>query len=128
MEAEADRVRERIDSIEDVGGALFREWERELDAYTDPTLRSRSERQYRTTRARFDRVVEAMNRAAGRMDPVLDIYRDQVLFLKHNLNARAIASLDEEQVEIAERVEALIREMDLAIAEANNFIDQMGAM
>ena len=122
MSSEADRVRGRIDEIEDVASALFREWERELDAYTDASLRRRSAAQLNDTKARYGQLISSMNRAAGQMDPVLAIFSDQVLFLKHNLNARAIASLDDETVEVERRVDALIREMDAAIREANAFI------
>jgi len=76
-----------------VAGALFREWERELEEYSDPTLKRRSRSQLDDTRARYDQLVRAMDRAAASMDPVLAMLRDQTLFLKHNLNARALGSL-----------------------------------
>lgn len=125
LEGEAKLVRARIESIENVGGALFREWRQELNDYTSPELRRRSEEQLRDTESRYDLVVTAMHAAADRMDPVLEIFEDQVLFLKHNLNAKAIAGLDAELAQIETRVEALIKEMDKAIAEAESFIAAM---
>lgn len=127
LEAEADEVRDRIASIESVGEALFDEWEEELDLYQDASLRSASAGQLRDTRAQYGQVVRAMNRAASKMDPVMELFEDRVLFLKHNLNARAIAGLSGELTTIETRVDALIAEMDAAIAEANAFIDQMEA-
>ena len=127
MNREADDVRNRIDAIEDVAKALFREWEKELDEYQSAELRSSSARQLRETQQSYETVVAAMNRASSKMDPVLELYQDQVLFLKHSLNARAIAGLDDERRLIENRVDDLIREMDQAIAEANRFIDQMEA-
>ena len=53
---------------------------------------------------------------------VLVVFRDQVLFLKHNLNARAIASLEGTVVSIESDVEALISDMRSAIDEANAFV------
>ncbi|MCQ8184316.1 DUF2959 domain-containing protein [Parvularcula maris] len=125
LEGEAKLVRSRIDGIENVGSALFREWREELNAYSSPDLRRRSEAQLRETERRYEQVLTAMNIAADRMDPVLTIFGDQVLFLKHNLNARAIAGLDAELATIESRVDALIREMDKAIAEAEAFIASM---
>jgi hypothetical protein len=125
LEGEAKLVRSRIDSIENVGSALFREWRQELNGYSSPELRRRSEAQLRETEQRYEQVMTAMNIAADRMDPVLTIFNDQVLFLKHNLNARAIAGLETERAEIERRVEALILEMDRAIAEAESFIATM---
>ena len=127
LEREADEVRDRIASIESVGEALFEEWEDELDLYQDAQLRSASAGQLRDTRAQYGQVVRAMNRAADKMNPVMELFEDRVLFLKHNLNARAIAGLSGELSTIEMRVDALIAEMDAAIAEANAFIDQMEA-
>lgn len=127
LEGEANLVRSRIDSIENVGSALFREWRSELNDYSSADLRRRSEQQLRDTENRYEQVLVAMNAAADRMDPVLEIFEDQVLFLKHNLNARAIAGLETELATIESRVDALIREMDKAIAEAESFIAAMPA-
>lgn len=125
LESEAKVVRSRIDAIENVGTALFREWRQELNDYSSADLRRQSEQQLRETEARYETVLAAMNRAAERMDPVLEAFEDQVLFLKHNLNAAAIAGLDSERVKIERQVDDLIREMDRAIAEAEAFIAAM---
>ncbi|MEO0878702.1 MAG: DUF2959 domain-containing protein [Pseudomonadota bacterium] len=123
---QAAEVRSRIDSVDDVGKRLFKEWEKELALYESPDLRRRSSEQLAATRGDYQTLLAAMNKAASKMDPVLELYEDQVLFLKHNLNARAISSLELEKVKIEERVEALIAEMNTAIAEADAFIASMG--
>ena len=93
-EERATNVRRRIEAVEDVSRALFDEWESELAAYSSESLRRSSERTLATTRRRYADLIDAMHRAEARIDPVLDAFRDQVLFLKHNLNARAIAALE----------------------------------
>ncbi|MEM8771230.1 MAG: DUF2959 domain-containing protein [Pseudomonadota bacterium] len=122
---QAADVRSRIKAVDDVGRRLFKEWRQELKLYESADLRRRSEQQLNVTERDYERVLRAMNRAADKMDPVLELYEDQVLFLKHNLNARAISSLDVERAEIEARVEALIDEMNDAIAEADAFIASM---
>lgn len=124
-EARANEVRERVDAIEEVSRALFREWEDELGQYSSADLRRASERQLETTQELAESLVGAMNRAADKMDPVLDAFRDQVLFLKHNLNAQAIAALSETSLALREEVEVLIRDMEASIEEANEFVAQM---
>src|SRR5690606_26541813 len=94
-EQRAAAVSDRIDSVEDVAEALFDEWESELEKYSDSELRRSSERQLRRTRSSYAQLIDSMRQAESRMDPVLAAFRDRVLFLKHNLNAQAIASLDE---------------------------------
>ena len=105
--------------------ALFDEGEDELDDYTNQTLRRDSEQQLRTTRTRYSWVIAAMNRAETTLDPVLDSLRDNVLSLKHNLNARAVASLRGELDNINTDVERLLEAMQQAIAESDRFIAEM---
>lgn len=125
-EAQAAEVREDIGSIETVAADLFDEWEQEARQYTSPDLRRKSERMLRDTRQRYGELITTMRRAERSMEPVLGGFRDQVLFLKHNLNARAIASLQENVATIESDVAALIREMERAIAEADAFIETLG--
>lgn len=125
-ESRTAAVKKRIKSIEDVGGALFAEWEKELGQYTSESLRQKSRDQMRETRVKYDEMLAAMKRAADSMDPVLGAFKDQVLFLKHNLNAQAVASLKGEVSRLEGEIGALIREMEASIAEADRFIQRMG--
>lgn len=63
-----------------------------------------------------------MEWAESRLEPALIPLRDQVLFLKHNLNARAIAGLSSEVVSVQTNVDNLVRDMERAIAQADAFI------
>ena len=125
-EASANAVRNRINAVENVSKALFKEWESELDQYTNAKLRSASEQQLQQTRDRYTPLIAAMRRAESKIDPVLTAFRDQVLFLKHNLNAQAIASLQGELVTIESDIATLIKEMEASIAEADSFINAIG--
>jgi hypothetical protein len=66
-----------------------------------------------------------MKRAEKRMNPVLSAFHDQVLFLKHNLNAQAIASIRDELISVETDIDSLIKEMETSIREADAFIDEM---
>lgn len=121
----AEEVHEKVESIESVSEALFKEWENELAEYTRDDLRRSSQEQLRETRQLAGDLLKTMREAASKMDPVLAAFSDQVLFLKHNLNAQAIARLSETSVKLREEVNELIREMEASIDEANSFIAQM---
>jgi Skp family chaperone for outer membrane proteins len=121
-EEQAEEVRERIAAVEDVAEALFREWKQELSQYTNEGLRRDSQRQLDTTQRRYTALLALMQRAAERMDPVLATFRDQVLFLKHNLNARAVSSLDSTHRALEADISRLISEMETSIREAEVFI------
>lgn len=124
-EASADRVGTRIDRVEQVADDLFAEWEDELDLYTDDELRATSAEQLERTRTRYAHLIGAMREVEASIEPVLETLRDRVLFLKHNLNAQAIASLREDRRGVQSDVRNLIRQMNASIAEADRFIDDM---
>lgn len=121
-EKRATDVYERVDAVADVAGALFREWESELDMISSASLRAKSEQYIRETRSRYEQMMTAMRRAQDRIEPVLVPFRDQVLFLKHNLNARAIDALAGEVSGIETDVDSLIRDLQIAIAAADEFM------
>jgi chromosome segregation ATPase len=121
-EARAEDVRDRIASIEQVSKDLFAEWQQEIDSMQNAKLKSQSSRSLADTRAKYGKLIAAMKKAEGKMPPVLTAFRDQVLFLKHNLNARAIASLSGSLGEIEGDVDALIRDIDLSIQESERFL------
>jgi ElaB/YqjD/DUF883 family membrane-anchored ribosome-binding protein len=123
--AEAEEVSERIDSVKDVAEDLFKEWELELDQYSRADLRRNSASLLNDTRKRYKQLMTAMRRAERSMEPVLVAFQDQVLYLKHNLNARAIGALRNELDSIERDTANLIAQMQKAIAEANDFIDSM---
>ena len=124
-EAKAKAVQSRNDDVESVSKALFREWEAELNTFENNELRSNSERQLRSAKQKYERLMVAMRRAEDRIDPVLRAFRDQVLYLKHNLNARAISSLQGELRRVEIDVSSLVREMERSIGEAEAFIKSM---
>lgn len=126
-ETRAAEVHERIDAVEDVAEALFSEWKQELKQYSSAALRGESQRQLDATRRSYDNVLRLMRRAAVRMDPVLATFRDQVLFLKHNLNARALASLDATQRTLEADISRLIADMEASIRESETFIKSLQA-
>lgn len=121
-ESAAKEVSDRIDAIESVSDALFDEWQDELEQYTSSQLRRQSAAKMKATRKRYQTMINAMRRAEDKMTPVLNVFRDQVLYLKHNLNAQSVAALKGELVNIETNVDRLIKEMRKSITESNKFI------
>ena len=121
----AKAVKKRIEDVQNVSHALFKEWEKELDEYTSDTLRRSSEQKLKQTKERYTKMMLAMEKAESKIHPVLSAFYDQVLFLKHNLNAQAIASLQEEFSTVENEIEILIQEMEKSIQEADAFIQEM---
>lgn len=123
--AAAEDIRERIDAVDAVAQALFSEWEEELDQYSNTRLKSDSQQRLRTTRQRYQQLLQAMQSAERSIDPVIATLRDHVLYLKHNLNAQAIAALKGEVQSIDADVQTLLVTMQRAISEADAFLAQL---
>jgi len=111
----AEAVSSHIDDVEDVSQDLFAEWRSEIEQYTSADLKRSSQTQLRTTESKYKTLLSSMRKAEGRMEPVLNVFRDQVLFLKHNLNAQAIAGLRSELNTVENDVAILIADMEDAI-------------
>ncbi len=124
-EARAEDVRSHIEDVERVAEDLFAEWKKELSQFSDPDLRRSSQRQLTDTQRRYAVMIDKMKLAEGKMDPVLNAFRDRVLFLKHNLNAQAIASLRNNRASIESDIAALVADMNKSIAGADTFISSM---
>ncbi len=124
-ESKASAVKKRINDVEDVAQALFDEWTNELDQYKNSELKTASKEKLEQTRQRYTQLIGSMKQAESKIEPVLSAFRDQVLFLKHNLNAQAIASLQSELGTMEADIDRLIMEMEKSIVEADSFIKTM---
>ena len=121
-EAGAKDVGSRIESMEDIADSMFKEWEKEIQQYTNPNLAATSREQLRSTKERYAQLAKTVRAAEAAMQPVLAQLKDNVLFLKHNLNASAIGSLQGEATNIQAQIEQLLVRMNASIAESDRFI------
>ncbi|MDH3747997.1 MAG: DUF2959 domain-containing protein [Gammaproteobacteria bacterium] len=132
LSKDVDRSRDSVDDldghlsdIDRVSEDLFDEWESELDLYTSAALRKDQEQKLSLARSQFARMRQRMQKARDRVDPVIAVLSDNVLFLKHSLNAQALATLRGQSTILEGQVDALIRDMKVAIDEADAFIVRM---
>ena len=124
-EKAAQEVSDRIAAIEDVSDALFAEWQSELDLYTSTKLKRASEQKLKETQRSYNTMFSAMKRAEDKMTPVLNTLRDNTLYLKHNLNASAIGSLQGEFANLEQDIQYAIKDMNAAIAESDKFLQKL---
>lgn len=124
-EKAAKNVTARINRVEAVANALFEEWENELELYRNSKLRTLSIEKLKKTKSQYQKMLTSMRRAEKSMTPVLLSFRDNVLFLKHNLNAQAIGSLRTEFASLKGEIDSLIKNMNDAIETSNRFISDI---
>jgi tetratricopeptide (TPR) repeat protein len=123
--SKSDAVSNKIRAIQEVSEALFIEWESELDQYSNRALRNSSKQQLKAARQNYTRLIKSMQRAESKIHPVLAAFKDQVLYLKHNLNSRAIAALQHEFIEMSVDISQLILAMEQTIQEASRFFSTL---
>jgi len=121
----AEEVSRRINKVETVAFDLFDEWEAELAQYQNKQLKTDSKKKLLETKRQFNALVKVMRRAESKMPPVLRVLNDNVLYLKHNLNAKAVGAIQGEFGLLQQDVNNLISEMNRAIADSNQFIANM---
>lgn len=121
----AEEVSDNIRDVEEVAEDLFSEWKDEIKQYSDPKLRRSSEQQLADTRAKYNQMHKAMLESEKSMQPVLATFKDNVLFLKHNLNAQAVGSLKSTFGDLQNDIDELILQMNQSIERSNQFIAEM---
>ena len=124
-EAAANKVSARVDRVVSAANSLLNEWREELEQYNDQSIRQRANKQFDETRLHAEKMIAAMRKAEQKTEPVLAAFKDQVLFVKHNLNMQAISALSQESKVIENDVAALITDMEASIAEAESFIKSL---
>ncbi|ODB43897.1 DNA repair protein [Pseudoalteromonas sp. BMB] len=125
--AAAAEVSSNIDKVEDVANALFDEWQDELEQYSSANLKRESAKQLSQTQRQFERLLRSMRSSEAKMQPVLDSLQDNVLYLKHNLNAQAVSAIKGEFTGLKRDISALIADMNRSIEDSNKFIAEMNA-
>lgn len=119
---ESQELKARVAKVDKVAKDLFEEWQAELNEMKDPDLRKRSSSQLKETKSRYSGLEVQLKKSEKKIDPVLVKLKDQVLNLKHNLNARAIAGLKTESGKIQSDIESLIKEVEKSSKEAEALI------
>lgn len=124
-EDRSNKLKSRVDSIDQVATDLFSEWRREIAGMRDRSLKSQSAELLRAARLSHAQYMKQMRRTEANIQPVLQAFSDQVIFLKHNLNAKAIQSLKATSAKIDAQATALVRDIDASSKQADDFIQTL---
>jgi Protein of unknown function (DUF2959) len=124
---QAGKLHDKIQSIDQVSNDLFKEWQGEISAMGNAKLKAQDTVMLRNAKTRQATYMRAMRRTEDQIAPVLKAFRDQVLFLKHNLNSRAIGSLKGTTAGLQGDVADLIQSIDASSQEADKLISSLAA-
>jgi len=121
-EGRAEDIHERIGKIDSIANDLFEEWDGEIGEISNPSYRSKSREKLDETKNKYADLAASLEKSEASMVPVLTQLKDNVLYLKHNLNAAAIGGLSAEVDNIEADIENLLADMRASIAEADRFL------
>ena len=124
---QANKLHDRIESIDKVSNDLFKEWQGEINEMGNAKLKAQSTTLLRNAKTRQAAYMRAMRTTEDQIAPVLAAFHDQVLFLKHNLNSRAIGSLKNTSAVLQSDVAGLIQSIDASSQEADKLISSLAA-
>jgi hypothetical protein len=123
--SQAEKLHDKIESIDKVSNDLFKEWQGEINEMGNAKLKSQSTTLLRNAKTRQAAYMSAMRKTEDQIAPVLAAFHDQVLFLKHNLNSRAIGSLKGTTAMMQGNVASLIQSIDASSREADKLISSL---
>lgn len=122
---ESGEISQSIEKLDTVANDLFDEWRSEIAEIKTKDLRKKSKEQLSQTKNKYEALHKQLRQSEKKMEPILERLNDQVLFLKHNLNAQAIGGLKTESSRIQSDIEKLMKEMKEASQEADELIESL---
>lgn len=126
-QGQANKLHDRIQSIDQVSNDMFKEWQSQINQMSNAKLKAQSAAMLGDAKQRQASYMTAMRKTEAQLTPVLKSFQDQVLFLKHNLNARAIGSLKGTSAKINTDVTALTKSIDNSMQEADKLISSLNS-
>ena len=121
----ARNVRYHLQGVDSVADDLFSEWKSELKDYRTAELRRAAEADYDRTRQQYATLREQLNETEARLQPLLDLLGDQMLSLRHSLNARTLTQSPDAYTQLEQDMKRLSEEMTRANNQADMFIRRL---
>lgn len=115
----------KINKIKKSASNLFKEWDKEIEQYSDGKIQAKSKELKDESVKQYEMIIVLMERNEQNLEDYLKILGDNVLFLKHNLNSKAVFSLREVSAELQGNINDIILDIDNSITKTNEFIQHM---
>lgn len=124
-EKRALELKANIKQVQNIANDLFEEWEKEIEQISTPDLKEKSRTSLNSTKSKYANLEVSLKKSEAKLDPVLKKLKDHVLFLKHNLNAKAFSALTIETVKIQKDIDSLVIDLNKSIAEAEKLTAEL---
>jgi hypothetical protein len=118
----SEDLAQSLDEVRTESTHLIEGWNAELAGFANDAMRKKSAAMMQDTEDRSGRITASLERLQERMQPVLLKLQDYGLFFHHNLNARALATLEDTYKDFDAEFRALTSEFDKAEREFETFL------
>jgi len=122
-EEQAEKLRDITDPMQDSASKLFQRWTKDMEAFGNSRMRQRSQSRLDETRTRFQSIVGATQAAQIALDAFHDDMRDHALFLRHDLNSDAVASIRADVRALNDQIRGLDTRFDATTAAARSYVE-----
>lgn len=124
-ENQADKVGNRIVAMQVAASTYFTDWEASIEEITSDDLRAKSEKRLQDTRANYDQILKAAQKAGDEFKPFITNLHDQVTFLGHDLNPSAIADLQDDAAKLNAKGTKVFSAVDETIEVASKYANSL---
>ena len=115
-------VRRRVADMESEAHTFFAQWMKSLDEISSESLRQRSQARLNEARVRYGEILTEGRTASAMFEPLMGALRDQVVFLGHDLNPSAIASLKPDAEKLNAQAESLLSGIERTQRKISGYI------
>lgn len=122
-EEQAETLRDHVTEMKDTASELFERWAQDLEGFTNAEMRQSSQKRLEDTRTRYQTIVAAVDPALWSLDAVNRDLRDHALFLGHDFNKSAVASVRPGVEALGKQRTELDGRLALAMNAAHDYLE-----
>lgn len=121
-EKQVEKLRSNLEPMQETAAEVYDSWTADLESFTSPTLRARSQQRRDLAGERYALVLLTMQPAIDGLEAYNSALRDHALFLSYDLNASAVRELEPELEMLRDAADVLDGRIDDLLRSASEFV------
>lgn len=122
---EVDDVTSRLNRIDGLAKALFKEWLVEANEFDSREYRRKSLAKRGETMRSFNKYMKSTRALEAGMNQSLKSLQDEVVFLKHNLNSQIVSQFNVKLATLEKDMEKIIGKIEKSIEGTDSYIKEI---
>lgn len=122
-EQQLDKLKESVGPMKRAAEPVFEQWTKDLEAFSSPTMRKRSESRLAATRKRYNAILAAVDPALESYEALNGRLRDVALFLGNDFNAVALTDVQPEVESLVKSAATLDRTLNDCMVASRAYVE-----